>query len=270
MEEKLTTYTSYRIDDTAEWKLVIYISKSGMSAYLKNVENPLEGIVELFQEKWEEDEFQLLKRIEECVYNHPQLLDDFATDIVICTDKLLWIPESAVDDEQDSSDLYCEVFPTDDENIFTDQIGDILSVYSLTEGLPSFLRRTLSGARVRNHFTILLEKFSKQISDQPTLYVDIRDGEADYLLIDDGKLLLGATHSWNNPMDIGYTVMNVFNVYGLNPREASVSISGMMEDKQHLVKTLREQISYVMLTKIPTAMSGRDIPLSALLCLARN
>ena len=270
MEDKLTTYTSYRIDDTAEWKLVIYIYKGGMSAYLKNVENPLEGIVELFKERWKTDEFQLLKNIEDCVYNHPQLLDDFATDIVICTDKLLWIPEAVAEDDQDSHDLYFEVFPTDEENVFTDQIGDVLSVYSLTEGLPSFLRRTLSGARVRSHLTILLEKFSKQLSDQPTLYVDIREDEADYLLIDDGKLLLGATHPWNNPMDIGYMVMNVFNVYGLNPREASVSLSGMMEDKQPLVKTLREQISYVMLTKIPTAVSGRDIPLSALLCLVRN
>lgn len=270
MEEKLTTYTSYRIDDTAEWKLVIYISERGMSAYLKNVENPLEGIVELFKEDWNRDEYLLLKRIETCVYNHPQLLDDFATDIVICTDKLLWIPEKTVDDEQELSNLYSKVFPTDEENIFTDQTGDVLSVYSLTEGLPSFLRRTLSGARVRNHMSVLLEKFSKQVNDQPTLYVDIRASEADYLLIDNGKLLLGATHPWNSPMDIGYMVMNVFKVYGLNPREASVSISGMMDDKQNLIKSLREQISYVMQTKIPTAVSGKDIPLGALLCMVRN
>ena len=35
MEDNLTTYKGWRIDDTAEWRLAVYITETGMSAYLK-------------------------------------------------------------------------------------------------------------------------------------------------------------------------------------------------------------------------------------------
>ncbi len=270
MEERLAQYTSFRIDDTAEWKLVIFISDTGMSAYLKNIENPLEGVLELFAEKWERDEASLLDRIENCIYNHPQVLDDFATDIIICTDKLLWMPKSVAEDESEMAEQFNMVFSEDENNIFSESDESVCCVYSSAAGLPGFLRRTIPGARVQSHLAVLYNKFRKQVNDEPTLYVDIREDEADYLLIESGKLLLGATHSWHNPMDIGYMVMNVFRVYGINPKSATVSISGNFADKQELVKILREQIAFVMFTKIPTVVSKISMPLSAALSLMRN
>ena len=51
MEDNLTTYKGVRIDDTAEWRLAVYITETGMSAYLKNTENPLEPVATLFEEQ---------------------------------------------------------------------------------------------------------------------------------------------------------------------------------------------------------------------------
>ena len=270
MEEKLAQYTSFRIDDTVEWKLVIFISDTGMCAYLKNIENPLEGVLELFVEKWDRDDSQLLSRIENGIYNHPQVLDDFATDILICTDKLLWMPKKVAEDESEMVRQYNMVFAEEEDNILSEANESVCCVYSSAAGLPGFLRRTLPGARVQSHLMVLYNKFRKTINDEPTLYVDISEDEADYLLIESGKLLMGSTHSWHNPMDIGYMVMNVFKVYGVNPKSATVSISGNFTDKQELVKIMREQIAYVMFTKIPTVVSKISMPLSAALSLMRN
>lgn len=270
MSEEIKTYTSVRIDDTAVWRLVIFISKRGMSAYLKNLENPLENIITLFEEEWECDETELLPHIEDCVYNHPQLLDDFATEIIVCSPRSLWFPESECEDSEDVYSLYEKIFPGEDSGIMEDEREGMICAYSLAPGLPSFLRRTLPGAKVSSHQGVLVSKFIKQNTDMPVLYIDIRQEEADYILIDNNKLLLAATHQWHNMMDIGYMTMNIFDVYGLNPKQAQVSLSGETSDKQELVKLMREQISFVMFTLVPTAVSKVDMPLSAAISLCRQ
>ncbi len=270
MSEQIRTYTSVRIDDTVEWRLVIFVSERGMSAYLKNLENPLENIVTLFEESWDQDESMLLHRIEECVYNHPQLLDDFATEIIICSPRALWFPEKESRDPERLLQLYGEVYPVDGTDLFEDEREGMTCAYSLVAGLPSFLRRTLSGAKVSCHQGVLVSKFIKQNNESPVLYIDIRVDDADYILIDNGKLLLASTHQWHNMMDIGYMAMNIFDVYGLNPKMAQVSLSGETSDKQELVKIMREQISYVMFTLVPTAVSKVKMPLSAAISLSRQ
>lgn len=270
MSAELRTYTSVRIDDTAEWRLVIFISDRGMSAYLKNLENPLDNIVTLFDERWQLDDTMLLHRIEECVYNHPQLFDDFATEIIICTLRALWFPEKAGRDSEMLMQGFNSVFPNDETNVLEDEREGMTCVYSLTPGLPSFLRRTLSGAKISSHQGVLVSKFIKQKSDSPVLYIDIRNEDADYILIENGKLLLASTHQWHNMMDIGYMAINIFDVYGLNPQMAQVSLSGETSDKQELVRILREQISYVMFTLVPTAVSKVKMPLSAAISLCRQ
>lgn len=270
MSEDVKTYTSVRIDDTAEWRLVIFISERGMSAYLKNLENPLDNIITLFEEEWECDESELLSCIEDCVYNHPQLLDDFATEIIVCTPRTLWFPESECSEIDDLEELYGKVFPGEESGLMQDEREGMVCGYSLAQGLPSFLRRTLPGAKVSSHQGVLVSKFIKQNTDMPVLYIDIRKEDADYILVENSKLLLSSTHQWHNMMDIGYMAMNIFNVYGINPKQVQVSLSGETSDKQELVKLMREQISYVMFTLVPTAVSKVEMPLSAAISLCRQ
>lgn len=270
MEERLTTYRGVRIDDTAEWRLVVYISNRGMSAYLKNLEDALEPIVTLFEESWGEGEENLLSRIEGAVYDHPQLMDDFSTDIVICTPRTLWVPESDVFDPEDAAELYNRVYTGAEEDIMCDTLNGMACLYMLTPGLTGFLRRTLSGARVVCHQTVELQRFMSRGADQPRIYVDIREGEADYIVLDDRKLLLCATHEWRDVNDIAYMVFNIVDVLGLNASETQVSLSGEKEERTGLLKTLRERVGYAMLTMMPSAVSKMEMPLAAALCLSKS
>ena len=260
-----------RIDDTAEWRLVLYLSATGMSAYLKNIENPLEPILTLFSESWGRDERSLLARIEQGVYDHPQVMDDFSTDIVICTPCTLWAPAEVCTDEDRYEQAFNRVFPAvEPSDMMVDVNGDAGAVCTLAPGLPAFLRRTLSGARVVSHQSVLVQRFASRGGEMPVLYVDIREGEADFILLDDKKLLLAATHIWHDPMDIAYMVFNTMDVYGLSRKSTQVSLSGQRDVKQQLLKQLREQVDYVMLTMVPSGIGDEAIPLAAAFALSRR
>lgn len=268
MEENITTYRGVRIDDTAEWRLAIYISETGMSAYLKNIENPLEPVAILFEEQWKRDETTLLRNIETAVYDHPQLLDDFSTEIVVCSPRAMWIPEDMATDYEEQSDLYNKVYKSEEADIMCDSLNGMCCLYTLAPGLPAFLRRTLSGARVSCHQSMLVNRFMGRSCDMPRIYADIRNGEVDFVVLDDRRMLLSSTQRWHDKMDIAYHIFNLMDVYGLDPKNTQISLSGIREIKQELVKTLREHVSYVMMTMMPSAVSKIEMPISAAIAMS--
>ena len=102
MEETNSGYRAIRIGDPSDWRLVMVIGAGGIETYLRNVENPMDEVEILFREEWDGDTSTLLERVESAVYDHPQLLDDFAADIAIETPKALWIPEKIVEKGEES------------------------------------------------------------------------------------------------------------------------------------------------------------------------
>lgn len=268
MEETLTTYKGVRIDDTAEWRLVVYISETGMSAYLKNLENPLQEVVTLFEEKWDWEESSLLRRIETAVYDHPQLMDDFSTEIVVCSPRTMWVPEEVVEDGNDEVELYNRIYRAEAGDVMSDSFSGMICLYTLAQGLPAFLHRTLSGARITCHLSLLAKRFMSRGADMPRIYADIRDGEVDFVVLDERRMLLSCTHQWHDKMDIAYHIFNLMDVYGLDPKNTQVSLSGLKDEKQALLKVLREHIAYVMLTMMPSAVSKAEMPLPAAIAIS--
>ncbi len=60
MEDNLTTCCKrVRIDDTAEWRLAVYITRNRYVRISENTENPLEPVATLFEEQWQQDETAL-------------------------------------------------------------------------------------------------------------------------------------------------------------------------------------------------------------------
>lgn len=249
------TYRAVRIGDTADWKLICEISTGGMSAYLKH-SDPTQEIVALFEEKWKDDD-NILQRIENVVYDHPQVLDDFSCDIVLTAPKAIWVPTRLVDaDDDEIARLYNQIYRAAEEDILAESIGEATCLYSLVPGLNAFLSRTFPGSRVHSHLAVMASRFRERTADMPRIYVEMRHGEADILAFDGKKLLMAATHFWHDPADIEYHIYNVINVYGLDPAELQLSLSGLRDVKNLLMHDLRQNISFVMLTMMPTLDSG--------------
>lgn len=252
MEESNKGYRAIRIGDPSDWRLVMVITPGGMEAYLRNVENPMEEVEVLFRTEWEGSESGLLQRVEDVVYDHPQLLDDFSTDIAIVTPRALWAPECIVDDDEDpGSEIFNSVYEAPEEDIMRDYVNDKVCLYTLAPGLQSFLQRTFPGARMMCHQTVLVKRFLERGADMPRIYIDIRHGEADFVALDGKRLLMSVTHQWHDIEDIRYHLFNLLDVYGLDPKGVHVSLSGLREEKNVLIKKLRDDVAYVMMTMMP-------------------
>lgn len=247
-----------------------------MSAYLRNEENPMEPLITLFDEKWQREDESLLRRIETMVYDNPQLLDDFSTEIIINTEKAIWVPRTVIEDAdhtedyKDEYDLFNIVYKAEEEDIFIDETDDKVCLYTLTPGLNAFIRRTLPGARTWCQQTLSVRHFSDKVTDMPRLYVDIRDGEVDYYAFDGRRLLLAATHPWRDRMEITYQIFNISEVWKLDMANTQVMLSGKRDVKAELMTTLRKNIQYVMLTMLPSAISKSDLPLAVGLVMTRH
>lgn len=270
MNESASTYTAVRIGDTSDWRLIAVIAETGMAAWLKNIVNPTEPVIELFTQRWERNPDRLLENIENAVYDHPQVLDDFSADIAIVAPRTLWVPEDFNDaDESEISPLFTSLYPVEDADIMRQDTAGAICLYSLTPGLKAFLQRTFSGAKIHSHIALMATRFRDRNADMPAIYIDIREEEADIIVFDGRRLLFSATHNWISTSDIQYHLFNIVNVLGLNPRNVQISLSGERDPKNQLITPLREQFPFVMLTMLPSVGVKTGMPLAAML-LARG
>lgn len=259
------TYQAVRVGDVAEWKLICQISANGLCAYLKN-SNPTEEIKTLIETDWSCAPENLLAKIENTVYDHPQILDDFSSDIVIVAPRSIWVPAAEVEeDEERAAYLYNQVYSAEEDDIMSETAGDATCLYTLVPGLNAFLNRTFPGGRIHSHLAVMVTRFRERNSDLPRIYIDIRKGEADIIAFDRKKLLMAATHRWHELSDIQYHLYNIMDVYGLKPSEAEVSLSGLRDIKNELMRELRKKFSYVLLTMVPSLSSKTGMPLQAAL-----
>lgn len=261
------TYQAVRIGDIADWRLICQISEDGMSAYLKN-SNPTEEVVTLFDEKWQHSPAELLRKIENTVYDHPQVLDDFTADIVLVAPKSIWVPSSMIEEDEDlASPMYNKVYKADPSDVMIDYVDDAACLYNLVSGLSGFLLRTFPGARVHSHLASMVRRFRERTDDVPRIYAEIRDRQVDIIAFDKKNLLVAATHQWFDVPDIQYHIWNIINVYGLDPSEVQLSLSGLRDVKNQLMPELRKNISYVMHTMMPSIATSASMPTPAALLL---
>lgn len=263
-----TQQAPLRISDTADWKQIIYISEKGISVYLKNIENPTIPVASVFSREWDNPGEKLLDCIENAVYDYPQMMDDFSTDIVIEAPKALWAPAEALEYEGAEEKIYTSVYTAEPEDIMTDEVDDMVCLYCLTPGLKPFLSRTFPGTRIKSHLSPVVAKFRERISEMPRIYIDIRENAADFYAFDGRQMLMCATHAWFGIEDIAYHLFNIIDVYGLDSANTEVSLSGCRKEKKELLTLLRKHMTYVMLTMLPRPVD-ENMQLAAALCLNR-
>ncbi len=260
------------ISDTGQWRLIIYISKAGISAWIKSTEDPTVPVGQLFASKWQISDDGLLQRIENAVYDHPRVLDDFSADIIIETEKCLWVPSVLAEDnpEEDCEQWFSQVWPGMEKEFLTDEAGDKLCLHMLTPGLRAFLARTFPGTRIMSHQTQLVRNLAGRAADETRMYVDIRQHEADLLIFSGKHLLCCVTREWHSESDIIWHLFNLLETYSIDPAKAQVCLSGLRGVRDTLAREARRYLSFVMLTMVPKVDCNTPLPLAATFCCARN
>lgn len=248
--------------DTGLWRLVIYISRKGMTSLLRHIEDASQPLVRLFTVEWEADDARLLSKIESTIYDNPRVLEDYATDIIIESRQLTWVPTRLVQEEDIEREIFGAVFPTVADAPMTDTAGDLTALFRLTGGLSAFIGRTIPGARVRSHLTVLADYMRGISSESPSIFADIRDNEVDVILFDNRRMLAAVTHDFGAVSDIGYRIFQLLDTYSINPAEATVSLSGSGENVAELSAMLTPYCRNVCRTPLPVG-DGDNIPTAA-------
>lgn len=256
--------------DTGQWRLLIYINSNGMCAYLKDISDRSRPVVEMFNSRWDAaDNDSILHHIENAVYDNPGLLDDFATDIIIDTNYTTLVPSQIVNEEILEDEIFHALYPVNNMETMTDYAGAATVIFSLCNGLESFLSRTLPGCRIRNNLAILIENFYPKVSDTPRIYVDIKDNSVNIFAFDSSRLLAASCRRWRNTDDISYFVYHLLDAYSLPPESSEIYIAGPNEIRQPLTESLRRFCGYVVRMNLPEISEKYNLPTALGLLMAK-
>lgn len=226
--------------DTGQWRLIVQISATGISAHIENtIHTQLEPQL-LFSSKWEADTDNLLRNIENAVYDHPRVLDDFSARVIIYDHKTMFMPTRVVEETEGAEEtIYTALYECDPAEVMTDVDADLTAAHCLTAGLKGFLNRTFPGAKIESNLMNRVRLLRKENSGK-TMYVDVRETESDFILLDGETLLSASTHSTGSRADTAYHLFNILDVYGL-PATTPVILSGDMagDELKEMVKAVQ-------------------------------
>lgn len=265
MSEKLSQ-SSIRTDhlDTGQWHLAVDISRHGFGAWLLPDESLGASPRVIIQMTWQPSEEGLLERIEDAVYDNPTVLDDYSADIIVETDRQLWIPTDLYPTDEDCADAYVAVYGGDILDVMVNDLGKEKCAFMLAPGLKSFMQRSFPGARIWSQ-QALLKQASVQPHESFKGLLDIRQSSFDLILFSRGELLSASTHLWKTEADIAYALLNILNTYTAPSPETEIVFSGMRDVRQSLGKTLAPYFKSI--SQKNHDLDGKEIPTAVYLAI---
>lgn len=266
--------------DTGQWRMIVTVSFSGISAILRNVMYPGVNPVPLFRKDWVADESNILDFVEAAVYDNPRLLDDFSTQILIYTAKSLWIPAELTEDEEYDEKFFTSVYPSRPEDIFADFGDKEVCLYTLAPGLNSFFQRTLPGCKIASHISILKREFQKSelsfshdfsnVVPFETIYINCRREDADFFAFQNGNFLSGVTHRWKSFSDLVYWALLLCKVYDLDPEEMRIVLLGDSSITAGIGTAFSSFFLNVQEIRLPLISENYNLPLAAAIAAGDN
>ena len=222
----MTTLTVADFADTGQWRLIVNIYTSGMTAFLDNTLHDDVEPQQLFSTRWEPDAETLLNNIENAVYDNPRMLDDFSARIILFDRRTLFIPTVLAEESEGAEeDYYTDLYHAAKEDVIIETDGDITAASSLAAGLKGFLSRTFPGARISSNLMAQVSRLRKENAGKGLMMSVTpreQEREADFILLDGSDLISASTHSVAAPEDIIYHTYNIIDSYGYNAADVEV------------------------------------------------
>ncbi|MDE7421614.1 MAG: DUF3822 family protein [Muribaculaceae bacterium] len=264
-----TPYSGTRSDilDTGQWHLAVDISRHGFGAWLLPDESLGMHPRVIIRTAWAPSDAGLLTKIEDAVYDNPTVLDDYSADIIIESDRQLWLPASLYPTDEDCADAYVSVYGGDILDVMVNDLDSEKCAFMLTPGLKSFMQRSFPGARIWSQQALLKDN-SQQPHDSFKCLLDIRQSAFDLILLCHGELLSTSTHLWKTETDIAYVLLNIMQTYEAPTPDTEIVFSGVRKVRQSLGKTL--QPYFKSISQKNYDLAGKEIPSAVYLAINRK
>lgn len=268
MSEHIPPYGGYSdLMDTGQWHLAVDISRHGFGAWLLPDESLGASPRVITRTSWHPSDEGLLKRIEDTVYDNPMVLDDYSADIIVESDRQLWLPASLYPTDDDCADAYSSIYGGDILDVMVNDLSTEKCAFMLTPGLKSFMQRSFPGARIWSQ-QALLKEASVQPHESFKCLLDVRQSTFDLILFRRGELLSASTHLWKTDTDIAYMLLNILQTYDAPTPETELVFSGVRDVRQSLGKTL--QPYFKTISQKNHDLDGKEIPTAVYLAINRK
>lgn len=225
-------------------RLYLYINPEGVSAWHADVS----GCREEFSVSRHLSADSGLRHIEDIIYDHPDIIDDFHVTVFADFGRSFLLPDDYENFLEESVEI---MFPDSGMDKIVTKCGEYCLVNLLPYGVKSFLERTFPGVILQHPTVPLIEKFRKNPEGGCRIYLH-RQGEYSYLVaFSREKLLWLSTHVTVENADAAYYLLEVWNILGFKADDAKLFISGPRSMKEELLPLMRRHIEQVVTYRKP-------------------
>lgn len=256
--------------DPDRWRQIVLISAGGVRSWMSDRRDSAAALRPCVDVSMDARNPGLLRRIEDAVYDNPILLEEFATDIIIATERFTLIPSPLETDAAENEAIFTTAIGGDADMPMVSPLGSATILYSLEPGLEDFISRTFAGARTMHHLVPAALHFGRSPQGGTTLYADIRAGWIDMLAFRNKELIMACSQRWRDPADAAYYIFAACDAWELDPAADRFCLSGLKEPRTAVMTLLRRHINYVTLTLLPRDADRETLPLCVLLDKKRN
>ena len=243
--------------DHSAWRLLLTVCMDQLRATMFNSET--RRAVPYMVKRWSPQPSQVLKSLEDAVYDDPLIVDDYRTAVLVRPSRLLVVPAARCGDEDDAARMLAEVEPARDPDVWMEPVTDsVTALYTTPEGVRGFLDRTFATQDMHLALLPLLHHFGPKAAAEggDRMWVDLHDGALDVVAYRDGGLLLANTWAFETAPDAAYYIVYAWQALGLDTENGELHVSGAEATRRELMPMLRRYVKFATMTVLPSAVSA--------------
>lgn len=165
------------------------------------------------------------------------------------------VPNALFSTGKEASFMKLSSFTNDKDHIASLSLRgvDAKIIFSMNEDLRNIFSKKYSGVIHIPSAAVLLEHVllaTKNLSGK-RVSINVLPGIVDIVVTDGNKLIFQNSFPQDNPDELVYYVMNVFETLQLNPEKTNLSISGQVEKNSVTYELFRKYIRTVELNALP-------------------
>ena len=243
--------------DHSAWRLLLTVGMRGLDAVFHNAKTRV--CVPYVSRRWECPEPDVLRHIEDAVYDDPLLPDDYDTAILVRPRATLLVPPGMVDadDTRAIDEALSAVDGAEHKDVWCEPMGEALALYSTPAGVRGFLGRTFLTENVHHLMVPFVSHFAPKAKAEggEKMWVHLHEGGLDMAAFRDGRLLHACSWACAPGADAAYYILFAWRTLGFDPVQGELKVSGREELRREVMTLLRRHINYVGLTVTTTAMA---------------
>lgn len=241
------------ISDHQRWQLQLTAGHNGVRANYFDVISP-RAFVHTDQH-WRCDPADALRKIEDTIYDNPDIVDDYTTCILVRPVQMVFLPADSLppDADEEARELADLVDACENKDVWSEELlPGIRAVYTTPGGVRDFLTRTFPTEDVQLALRPMARHVAAWGADgAEKVWVHLDADTLDIIAMAGGKPVIINTREYHGAADAAYYVVSVVRTLGLSASRAEVRLSGEESVRRELLPMLRRHLGFVSNALLP-------------------